>query len=255
MNRTLQRWLRFYMDGYDISGNARGIGELGWEYSEDDQTAIVDAVRSALPNRPTLSLGQLNGLYDTTATSGLHNIASVPPVARKIMIPVGMGVAPVVGDNVFLGEFTQLGYKDDISEDSIAVNIPFGKGTPALLNYEQPWGKLLHAIGSETGANTATGGVDNGGASALGGYLMYQIFSITGTGTITLSIDDSEDDTTYGALSGATSGAIATASAPCAGIVQLSKTATVKQYLRWQLAKGGSATACSFALAFVRGDR
>jgi hypothetical protein len=121
----------------------------------------------------------------------------------------------------------------------------------ALL-YRCFWGHMLHVMGSETGANTSTTSVNNGASSALGGWLMYHITSITGTGTVTISVDDSANGTDFSALSGATSGAIATASAPTSGIVQLGVTATVRQYLRWQIALGGSATACTFALSFIR---
>ena len=81
---------------------------------------------------------------------------------------------------------------------------------------------------------------------------MYQITAVAGTGNATISIDDSEDGETYGALSGATSGAIAHTAIPCAGIVQLATNATVKQYLRFQVALD-TITSVTFALAFVRG--
>ena len=123
----------------------------------------------------------------------------------------------------------------------------------AGMNYKKFFGHMLHVLGSETGANTANTNVNNGAASTAGGWLMYHITSITGAGTVTISVDDSANGTTWAALSGATSGAIATASAPASGIVQLATTATVRQYLRWQVAFAGSASACEFALSFIRG--
>jgi hypothetical protein len=135
----------------------------------------------------------------------------------------------------------------------LTVTVPFGgQANSAVMKYADPWGVLVHAKASRTAANSSTTGIDNGAATTAGGYLMYQIFSITGTGTATVSIDDSADGSSYTALSGATSGAISNTSAPTAGIVQLATTATVRRYLRWQLSLTG-ATACEFAIAFVRG--
>jgi hypothetical protein len=120
-----------------------------------------------------------------------------------------------------------------------------------LIYYDNPWGVLIHAYGAETAANaSATGSVDNLAATNdVGGYMMYQVFA--GNGTATLSIDESADNVNFTPLTDATTGVINCA-VVSAGIVQLATTADVKQYLRWQLAKG-SATTVTFALAFVRG--
>ena len=109
---------------------------------------------------------------------------------------------------------------------------------------------MLHTKSAETAANSATGaGIDNGAASTAGGYLAFMGFA--GNGTATISIDDSADDSSYSALSGATSGELDFSSVQF-GLVALGTTATVRQYLRWQLALN-TATTVTFALAFVRG--
>ena len=79
--------------------------------------------------------------------------------------------------------------------------------------------------------------------------MTWQVFA--GDGTATISVDDSADDNTYGALSGATSGEI-DFSSPSSGFVALATTATVKRYIRWQLSLN-TANTVTFALAFVRG--
>lgn len=255
MGRTTGKFLRVYANGYDLSGYTVGIGPLLCEYDTNPMACLTDPVKGSLLGRPTLGVGTLNGVMDTTAL-GLHAALSAPGAARKVMVAIGDAAAPAAGDPVYAGEFNQLAYSSEPGETMSTVTVPFGKGTPVTgMNYEKPFGVLLHAKGSETAVNEGSG-IENAAATSGGGYLMYQIFSITGTGTVTISIDESSDDGDedgYAALTGATSGAIATASAPVAGIVQLATDAAVEQYLRWQIAFGGSASACNFALAFIRG--
>ena len=84
---------------------------------------------------------------------------------------------------------------------------------------------------------------------------MYHIFQITGAGNVTLSVEDSVDQTNGNfaeIAGGCTTAAIAQATAPCSGIIRTTvASAAVKQYTRWQLAI--TSTNVTFALAFVRG--
>jgi len=252
--RTVAKHARFYMAGYDMSGYTRNFGPLVWTYDEQGEAALSDDIKNYLPGHPTISVGQLNGFFDNTATSGLHTIASTAGVIRTIMAPIGMRAAPVAGDAVWCGQFTQLGYQE-AGEGFVGVNIPFGgwDNSGTTLAYDQPWGVLLHANSAATEANSTTGeGIDTAGAQTTkGGYMVYQVFG--GTGAVTISIDDSADDSSYAALDDATTGEIADASVPQAGIIALGKTATVEQYLRWQIVAGGGFSTVTFALAFVRG--
>ena len=251
--RTVSKHTRFYMDGYDLSGDVRSVGPLTWELEVSAETALTDGVKNVLPNHATISPGTLDAFLDNTATTGLHVIASGAGTKRTVMIPVGMRAAPAAGDPVFVGQFEQAGYQQ-AGDVYVGVNIPFEgwSDTASSLAYGIPWGLLLHANGAETAANSTTGaGIDGGAQTTAGGYMVYQIFG--GTGAVTISIDDSADDSSYAALDDATTGEIADASVPQAGIIALGKTATVEQYLRWQIAAGGGFSTVTFALAFVRG--
>lgn len=251
--RTVSRWSRFYADGYDLSSNTMSFGPLTWEFDTPVMAGLDWAVQGGLPDHATLGIGTLNGIFDSTAVTGLHGVLNAAGATRTVMIPFGMRDAPVMGDIVYGGKFIQGAYQHTPGEGMQTVTVPFtAPDVTAGLNYQKPWGHLLHPRGQEAGANSANTNVDNGAATAAGGYLIYQIFAIAGAGTATVSVDDSANGTSWSALSGATSGAIATASAPTAGIIQLATTAAVRQYLRWQLALSG-ATGCTFALSFVRG--
>jgi len=251
--RTVLKHCRAYIDGYDMSGYTRSYGPLEEVFDEAGVTALTDEVRSVLPGHTRMSMGMLNGIFDNTETYGLHVAMSSGSGTRTVMLPIGMRAAPVAGDPTFCGQFEQLDYVQE-GDGMLTVSIPFGatSAQASNMNYDKAWGHLLHARSAATAANSTTGeGIDNDAASELGGYMCYQVFF--GDGTATISIDDSADDSSYSALSGATSGELSTAAGPKHGIVQLGTTATVRQYLRWQIALN-SATTVTFALAFIRGN-
>ena len=261
--RTVPRWVRFYMDGYDLSGYSRTIGPLNTEFEEADLTAQMgDAVRGYLPNLCNLSPGTLNGVFDNTATSGLHAIASAIASERVVMVPIGNKAAPAAGDPTYCGQFMQIGYQAEEDGGAVTATIPFGPWEAAsqlAFPYTKVWGHLLHANSAVTAANSSGTGVDQiGSSSSRGGYMCYQIFAGTGgSGLATITVEHSVDevDGNYGALSGCTTGEIDMSANPAGGLVSTTaQTTGVKKYLRWQIAfAGGGATSVTFALAFIRG--
>jgi hypothetical protein len=254
--RSLTTFERVYIDGFDMSGYVNSTGEQGIEYPEAVMDCLSDAVTGVLVGKPKISFGPFVTVLDNTPTSGVHVLATAAQgTKRNIMLARGVRGVPAIGDDTFCAPMIQKAYKSNHGTPIVTAGITFaGPDIPSAMAYARFWGKLLHAWGSETGTNSANTNSNNGAASTAGGWLMYQVYSITGAGTVTLSIDDSDTGSSnWVALSGATSGAIATASAPTSGIVQLATNATVRQYLRPQWAFGGSATAALFALAFMRG--
>ena len=247
--RTVTKHTRVYVDGYDLSGDARSIGPLINTYDEADLTGFSHAVKGGLPGHATNGVGTLNATFNNTASTGIHSVISGAGNMRTVMVAQGMRAAPAAGDPVYMGEFEQVDYLLDNATGTY-LNVQFGNSSAraSTFLYSKPWGDLLHANSAATAANSATGGIDGGAASAFGGYLVYQVFA--GNGTATISIDDSADDSSYSALSGATSGSI-DFSTPTAGRVAIGRTADVRQYLRWQIAMG-TATTVTFALGFSR---
>lgn len=250
--RTTLYNYRIYIDGYDMSGYSRNFGPLACTFDEGIDDAITLSVKSTLPGQASISMGTLNGLFDNTATSGLHVIMNTPGVERNVMIPVGIRTAPVDNDPVFVGQFRQSGYYGDPDNNPVYASIPFSASESATgtgLVYARPWGTLLLAKAAKTAANTATG-LDQMAATALGGYMMYQVFA--GNGTATIKVQDAAVNADGSFADLLSSGSINCAT-PQSGIVALSKTATVRRYIRWQIALG-TATSVTFALAFVRGN-
>jgi hypothetical protein len=236
-----------------MSGYANDSGEQGIVYPETALPTFADAVTGYLLGKPKVNFGPLVAVLDNTATSGFHVIETAGQGAvQNVMLAYGMRAAPVTGDAVFAAPLPVLSYKTNGAMATVNFG---GYDATSGLNYDEFWGNLVHVYGSESDANAGnTPNVHDVTASTTaGGWLMYHIYSITGAGTVTISIDDSDNGTSWTPLSGATSGAIATASAPTSGIIQLGVGATVRQYLRWQYAEGGSASSAYFTLGFIRG--
>lgn len=252
--RTVARWARVYADGYDLSGYARSVGPLSQEYGAAIGAALADEIKGAMLGQGTLSIGALNGFFDNTATSGLHVIANGAGVRRVVMIPLGVRAAPAQGDPAFCGEYEQLGYHAVEQDGYVTANIPFGNAdaNAAHLAHLKAWGTLLHAKAAKTAVNSSAGVDDYGAATTRGGFLCYQAFASDGTATIKVQDAATNSDGSFSDLSGATSGSIDPSVTPKSGIVAIAPTATVRQFLRWQIVLG-TATTITFALAFVRG--
>jgi len=247
--RTLQKWVRIYAGGYELCSDARSIGPLIWQYDIADLTTMCDEVRGGLPVHAKLGIGVLNGVMDNTA-SHLHDLP-ITSGSHVVMIPIGIRAAPAAGDPVYNGRFYIDGYESTDDGGASVVNVPFGDWDVAnLINYSKPWGILIHPLGAETAVNTAIGIDDRGAATALGGYMVYQVTA--GNGTATIKVQDAATNTnpSFSDLTGATSGVI-TAAAGVSGLVAIGVTADVRRYLRWQIVLG-TATTVTFVVAFVR---
>ena len=258
--RTVQRWLRVYADGYPLSSHTTNAGPFGVTWEEYDATPLDAGVKGVMLNRSIFSAGVLNTMFDDTATSGSHARGNVGAGAtHDLLFALGIRGEPAVGDPTFAGRFLQSHYITTPSTDGVVTSTwSFGGWDyNTQLSYGRLWGSLIHPYGQETAVNSSTAAgtvVDNGAATSAGGWMMYQIYSITGaSGSCVVRVQDSADNATYADLTGATSGTIAYNAAPTSGIVQLATNATVRRYLRWQITLT-TVTAVRFVLAFVRGN-
>lgn len=251
-SRTLARWTRVYIDGYDWSGNTRSIGPASVSYPQIDCVTLSDAICGYLPGQSDANIGALNAVLNNTATSGVIALGDAGKGAQhSVIIAQGMRAEPANGDPAFAGQFMQSEFSASAGTDgSATVNMPFASwsASASTLLYGAPWGKLIHAKGAETGANTADASNESsasGAATTKGGYAVFMLF--TSTGAVTLSVQDSVDEVNanYGAL--ISSGALDASSTPQVALVALAPNATVKQYTRWQTTAAGT-----FAICFVR---
>ncbi len=248
--RTASKFVRFYMNGCDLSGDTRSVGTLEWNQDAYEMEALTWEVKGALPVRSSIRLGTVSALLNSDGSAQIHDLFKAAGNNYNVMIPIGDRAVPAQGDPVFCSQLNYLEYMFEAGLDSLTISLIFGS-KPANINLQhtKPWGRLLHAKSNVTAENTAAG-IDDGGATANGGIMAYQIFGGDGTATIKIQEAATNTDVSFSDLTGATTGVI-DCETPSAGLIQLATNAAVKQYLRWQIALG-TATQVNFALAFIR---
>lgn len=252
--RTVSKYLKCYIDGFDFSTYFAESDALTWAFDAPELHGAADAAKGYLPNDVQISPGKLVGVYDTTASTGPHVNLNSSGVKRTVSLALGGNAAPGLGDPVFAGQFYQSEYTLPLKKGQVPMTVPFPKWAAdgATLTYGNPWGQLLNANVARTAANAGVG-TDNllGQVSTLfGGYLVYHITAFATAGSFVLSVDDSADNSSFAALTGATTGSLASA-ANIAGVIAIGRAATVRRYLRWQLALT-TTTSLTFHLSFHR---
>jgi hypothetical protein len=219
---------------------------------------VTDAVKNILIGKCDIQAGAISAFLDND-TAGLFALAGTGTNdhgTRNVMVAIGANAAPVAGDNVFAWTFEQTAYQVEQGTGFVAATIPLGgASSQSTLVYKKPWGKLLHANGTETAVNSAVG-IDDFGATppSLGGIFIYHLHSSIG-GNITLKCQHSDTnvDGGFADITGATSGLIDASAAPKSGMIALSPVLAIKRYLRWQVVfdVGTSAT---FTAAIIRNN-
>jgi len=255
--RTTLNNYRVYIGGRDMSCYSRSFGPLSCTFDEGIDDAICLAVKGTWTGNATVGMGTLNGLFDNTATIGIHEAMKSVGLSRNVLIAAGIQGAPANNDPAFCGQFVQSGYEAGASENPVTATIPFANtsGLASNLNYARPWGTLLHALKAETAANTAVG-LDQLAETALGGYMMYHVTAAAGAGAMTGAVKVQHSTTTN--LDGSFTDLLSSGTVNCSGggvsgVVALAKGATVGRYVRFQTAFT-LATSITYTLAFVRGN-
>ena len=253
MTRTNSKYTRVYVNGYDISGTANNIGTVGATFDAPPVAAYTDDVMNTVMGQSSIVCGPLNTfLAPASSGSDAFELGKAGNGVFDVMIPFGTLAAPVAGSPMFAWKMYDGGYQAS-GEGVVAATLDFKNAAYSTVKgYESPFGYLAHAKGAETAVNTAVAVIDAGASTAKGGVFVYQLFSSNGTVTLSLQEADTNSNGSFAALTGATSGSLDATTTPASGMVALGLTATVKRYIRWQLAFGTANTA-TFALGFIRG--
>ena len=250
--RTVSKWLRLWGNGYPLCGYTQTVGPLVHSFDEVDVTTVCDSAKGYLPGMCSINMGTLVGVFDNTATSGLHALASGANSVWDMLIALGIRAEPAQGDPVFMGKFLQTSYQAAEAGGAVIANAKFTSwDANDRPTYNQPWGVLLHASSAVTAVNSSTG-VDGGASSALGGYMMVQVLAGNGTATLKVQHAAVNADGSFADLGGCTTGVVSMAT-PFAQIYNTTAvTTTVNQFTRWQIVLG-TATSVTFLLSFARG--
>jgi hypothetical protein len=253
--RTHLKYCRAYVSGYDVSGNSRSFGTLGYGFDNTPDASLTDDCKNIVNGQMTIQVDPLNAFLapETSPAIGSHELLKSGAGTHTYTIAYGALAVPAQGDFIFSTPTEQASYKSE----GVAVNIGWGGPTSTntlqALGFGCPFGRLLHAKSAVTAVNSAIG-IDDYGATppSLGGIFVYHLFSSDVSVTLTVEDSDTNSDAAFTASGAiATSGSITAAVTPKHGMVATSATLAVKRYLRWQIAFGSAGTA-TFLCGFHR---
>ena len=241
-NKTL-RWMRLFVGGYDLSGDARTFDRLENGFAEADLTGWSEGVRNFLAGdaRATGVRGFQAILNDAT-TGALTLLKQTAPTNRVLSMLFGGGAEPAIADPAYLLGAVQMG--DVAALDGL---------TPVLAadflpeqgqfsdNSRNPFGVVLSPATSLS-ATTNQASVDHGASSANGGHANLHITASSG-GTWAFKIEHSTNDSAWSTLISFTLTGSALASE------RLTVSGTVNRYTRFVATRtGGTVTpVCAFA--------
>lgn len=226
-----------YIDGYDLSGDTNSLGRIGGGPAPWDVTGIN---KSAFERIGLKIDGGIDWTaYFNPATGQAHARLSSLPLTDRIIsyyrgTAIGSPAANLVGK--------QVNYDPTRGADG---SLTIGLNAQAN-GYGIEWGEQLTA-GKRTDT-TATDGtsLDGGAATAFGLAAYLHVFAFTGT-SVTVTLEDSADDSTFAAI---TDAEFTAATGITSQRIQIDPDADVRRYVR--AATSGTFTNAVFAVSFVR---
>jgi len=229
--KTHARFMRLIVDGVDLSGDTRQVGEFGVTYDTAECTGWSDGVKNFTLGHANHLLNGYQAVFNNTAATGSHTELSAIE-EYIISLPIGIRAAPAVGDPAFLQSFEQMSYTVE-GVDAVLISAGFSKAITDN-DHEKPFGVTL-APGTSLSATTNGTSVDNG-ASSANGLLAHIHVTATSSGSWALKIQDSANDSTWADLiTFSADGSAITAEAA-------DVTGTVDRYLRFQATRTSGTT-------------
>jgi hypothetical protein len=259
--RTLQRFTRFYQNGYDLTGETRAIPALGAQAEALIDSGLNWEIQGGLPGRAAITTPRISTIFrvETDAADSPYDwITGMNNQLVQQLITPGLRAAPAMGDPAYMAVQQQLPAKLAWDAPLLTTTLDYaptwfdGNAGAGMMNYAEPWGVLLHPMGAETAASTATGH-DGEAATTHGGWLLVQVQSMTGAGSVTFKVQDAASNlnASFADVAGL-SVSIASTAVPGSAVAQAATSATIRQYTRFQIVLTG-VTSVTFALALARG--
>jgi hypothetical protein len=233
----------FYIDGFNMSGDTQALGAVRGGRAAWDVTGIDKSAHERLLLAKEGQITFTTFFNDATTVGAQGAFQTLKGLTTSDRVcsyfrgtTLGNQAASIVAK--------QINYDGTRGADG-----SFTFACDAQSNdFGLEWGEQLTAGRRTDGAAANGTGIDFGQVSSLFGWSAYlHVFAFTGT-SVTVSIEDSADNATYAALSGAAFTAATGATAQ--RITSASATATVRRYVRAVTA--GTFSNAVFAVNFVR---
>lgn len=232
--------MRLFVGGYDVSGDINSFAGINGGPAALDYTDITQSGNARLGGKRGGSTQFVS--YFNDATDRAHPVLSALPTASvDAMGLVGVGI----GSAGFCLHAKQIDYnptRGAEGELTFAVDLQ-------STDFGLEWGEQLTAGRREDDEATDGDSLDGGASTSFGWSAWLQCFAL-GSGTPTIKIMDSADDSTFADLSDGAFGAIAANTTE--RIVAASATAELRRYVR--VSTTGTFTGLDFAVVLVRNE-
>ena len=230
-----------YLGGYDITGDVGSVSRIANPSELLDVTAISSAGYERIHGRYDGAIEFASFFNDATGQE--HDVLKAKGSGVNRIATYFKGGA--IGNMAAGLVAKQVNYDWTRGQDGSLVSAVQLLGS----GYGLDWCQQLTA-GKRTDT-TATNGssLDGGASSALGMAAYLQVFDFDGT-DITITIEDSANDSSFSAVSGGAFTQIT--GEPASERIVTSLTATVRRYVRVATSTWGGVSTCTFAVCFTR---
>lgn len=229
---------QLFVGGYDIGADINSIGSLATPRESLPGTDITQSAMARLFGKRD-GMAEFTSYFNPSPARAHVALSALPRTDVHVMYLRGQSLGgPGIG---LVGK--EISYDPTRGDDgSLLV------GTSVQSNaFGLDWGKQL-TVGKQTDASaTETANIDTTASASFGWQAYLQAFSL-GSGTATVTLEDSADDVTYDPLTG---GAFANVTGQTVERLQSSSaTAVVRRYVR--VTTTGVFTNLAFAVIFTK---
>ncbi len=235
---------QLYIDGFNVGGDIGSIGNISSPRAQWDVTDITKSANARILLTRDGHM-EFSSFFNDDTTAGAEGafqvLKTLPMTDRIITYQRGMGVGSPAASMVS----KQMNYDGTRGNDGSLLYATTMEGN----GYGLEWGEqLTPGRLTQSGAGNGTS-LDFGSISTAFGWSAYlHVLSFTGT-SVTVTINDSADNSSFALLTGATFTAATGRTAE--RIQSASTTATVRRYVR--ITTTGTFTNAVLAVNFVRG--
>lgn len=209
-----------YLSGYDLSGDVGSLSRIGGSVATLDVTGID---KSAYERIGGLRDGSIEFTsYFNDAAGQAHPVLSTLPTTDRVLTYCR---GTTLGNPAACLVAKQIDYAPTRADDgalTVAVSAQAN-------GFGLEWGRQLTAgKRTDTAATSPATGIDTTASAAFGLQAYLQVFAFTGT-SVTVTIQDSADNSTFAALASPAAFTVVSA-APTSE--RIAVTGTVRRYLR-----------------------
>ena len=229
----------FYVGGYDLSGDVGVLDRVGSPRATKDVPGIS---QSAYQRLLLLGHGEIAFMaFFNDATGQAHPaLSALPTTTTHVLYAQGQAIGDVCAMLVAL----QVNYDPVRNEDR---SLDFRIEAVSTAGVALEWGVMLSAADDTHSSATSSSSLDNGASSSDGAAAVLELIDIS-SGTPTVVVEDSANDSTFATLISFT--AVADGGEPTSERKTVS--GTVDRYVR--VTTTGTFTNAKFAVGIRRGE-